>query len=66
MNPQYVFIPSERPVAYIQAKKVIENIVLALKLSVIPFFKMNIDVSLEQCNILPLWDYILTVIYDFV
>lgn len=48
------------------SKKVIENIVFVLKLLVILFFKMNIDVLLEWCNILFLWDYILMVIYDFV
>lgn len=60
------FIPSERPVAYIQAKKVIKEIVCVLKLLVVPFFKINNDVSLEQCEIDPYLESILTVIYKFV
>lgn len=45
-------------------KKVIKEIVCVLKLLVVPFFKINNDVSLEQCEIDPYLESILTVIYN--
>lgn len=42
----------------------IKEIVCVLKLLVVTFFKINNDVSLEQCEIDPYLESILTVIYN--